>query len=45
MSMVTCRYYQMVIIATGEDVMSPDLVATEGYNSDGWFGDITEDPQ
>jgi hypothetical protein len=41
MSMVTCRYYQMVIIATGEDVMSPDLVATEGNSNDGWLDDTT----
>jgi hypothetical protein len=43
-SMVACRCYKMVIVATGEDVMSPKPVATEGYNSNGWFTDITEEP-
>jgi hypothetical protein len=34
----------MKTVATGKDVMSPEPVATEGYNSDGLFGDITEEP-
>jgi hypothetical protein len=34
----------MVTVATGEDVMSLKIVATEGYNSDGRFNDITEEP-
>jgi hypothetical protein len=25
-------------------MMSLKTVATEGHNSDGWFGDITEEP-
>jgi hypothetical protein len=28
----------------GEDVMSPEPISTEGYNSDGRFGNITEEP-
>jgi hypothetical protein len=34
----------MVIVTTGEDVMPPEPVTTKGYNSDGWFTDITDDP-
>jgi hypothetical protein len=34
----------MVTVAIGEDVMSPKTVAIEGHNSDGWFGDITDEP-
>jgi hypothetical protein len=44
MSTVTHRYYQVVTVATGEDVMSPEPVATEGHNSDGRFSDIFEHP-
>jgi hypothetical protein len=36
--------YQMVTIATGEDMISPKTVATEGHNSDGRFDDITDEP-
>jgi hypothetical protein len=35
----------MVIVAMGDDVMSPKTIATEGHNSDGWFGDIMKEPQ
>jgi hypothetical protein len=41
-STVARGYYQMVTVATDEDVMSPKTVATEDYSSDGWFSDITE---
>jgi hypothetical protein len=34
----------MVTVATGDDVMSPKTVATEGHSSDERFGDITEEP-
>jgi hypothetical protein len=34
----------MVTVVTSEDVMSPEPIATEGHNSDGRFGDITEEP-
>jgi hypothetical protein len=34
----------MLVVAIGKDVMSLELIATEGHNSDGWFGDITEVP-
>jgi hypothetical protein len=33
----------MVTVATGEDVMSPKTIATEGHNNDGWFDDIIEE--
>jgi hypothetical protein len=36
--------YQMETVATGKDMMLPKPVATEGHNSDGRFGDITEEP-
>jgi hypothetical protein len=36
--------YQMAKIAMGKDMMSAKTVATEGHNSDGWFGDITNEP-
>jgi hypothetical protein len=32
----------MVTVVMGKDVMSPKTVDTEGHNSDGRFGDITE---
>jgi hypothetical protein len=41
-SMATSRWYQMVTVVTGEDVMSAKPIATEGHSNDGWFGDITE---
>jgi hypothetical protein len=44
MSMVARRYYQMVIVVTGKDVMSPEPVTTKGHNSDGRFDDITDGP-
>jgi hypothetical protein len=34
----------MVTVAMGEDVMSPEPIATEGHSSDEWFSDITEEP-
>jgi hypothetical protein len=34
----------MIIIATGEDMMSLKTVATEVHSSDGQFGDITDEP-
>jgi hypothetical protein len=40
-STVARGYYQMVTVATDEDVMSPKTVATEDHSSDGWFSDIT----
>jgi hypothetical protein len=43
-SMVARRCYLMVTVATGNDVISPKTVATEGHISDGRFGDITEEP-
>jgi hypothetical protein len=42
-SMVARGCYQMVTIATGEDMMSRKTVATEGHSSDGPFGDITDE--
>jgi hypothetical protein len=42
--MVARGCYQMVIIATGKDMMSPKTVATEGHNSDRRFDDITDEP-
>jgi hypothetical protein len=44
MSMVDRGYYRMVTIAMGEDMISTKSVATEGHRSDGWFGDITNEP-
>jgi hypothetical protein len=44
MSMVAHRSYKMVTVAMSKDVMSPKTVATEVHSSDGWFGDITEEP-
>jgi hypothetical protein len=35
--------YQMIIIAMSEDMMSPKTVGTEVHNSDGQFGDITDE--
>jgi hypothetical protein len=43
MPTVARRCYQMVTVATGEDVMSPKPIATKGHSSDGRFGDITEE--
>jgi hypothetical protein len=43
-STVARGHYQMVIIATGEDMMSPKTVATEVHSSDGQFSDITNEP-
>jgi hypothetical protein len=34
----------MVTVATGDDVMPPKTVITEGHISDWWFGDIIEEP-
>jgi hypothetical protein len=34
----------MVTIATGEDMTSPKIIATEGHNNDERFGDITDKP-
>jgi hypothetical protein len=42
--MVACGFYQMVTIATGEDMLSPKTIATEGHNGDERFGDITDEP-
>jgi hypothetical protein len=42
-SMLARRCYQMITVATGDDVMSPKTVATKGHNIDGWFGDITKE--
>jgi hypothetical protein len=44
MSTLACGCYQIATIATGEDMMSPKTVATEGHNSNGRFGDITDKP-
>jgi hypothetical protein len=33
----------MVTVATGEDVMSPKTIATEGHNSDEQFSDIIDE--
>jgi hypothetical protein len=35
--------YQMITIATGEDMMSPKTVVIEVHRSDRWFGDITDE--
>jgi hypothetical protein len=43
-STVARRCYQMITVATGGDVMSSKTIVTEDHNSDGRFGDITEDP-
>jgi hypothetical protein len=43
-STVARGYYQMVTISMGKDMMSPKTVATEVHNSDGQFGDITDEP-
>jgi hypothetical protein len=43
-SAISCHCNRMVIVAMGDDVMSPKTVATEGHNRDGLFGDITEEP-
>jgi hypothetical protein len=37
-------YYQMVMIATDEDMMSPKTVATDVHSSDERFGNITDEP-
>jgi hypothetical protein len=42
-SMVAPHCYQIVTVAMGKDVMSPKPVSIEGHNSDGWFGDITDE--
>jgi hypothetical protein len=44
MSTVAHCCYQMVTIAMGEDMISANTVAIEDHNSDGWFGDITDEP-
>jgi hypothetical protein len=44
MSKVPHCCYRMVIVATCDNVMLLKTVATECYNNDGWFGDITEKP-
>jgi hypothetical protein len=36
--------YQMITIATGEDMISPEIVATEIHSSDGQFNDIIDEP-
>jgi hypothetical protein len=41
--MVARRCYQMVIVAMGEDVMSPEPTATKGHSNDGRFSDVTEE--
>jgi hypothetical protein len=41
---VACGCYQIVTVGMGEDVMSLKTIATEGHNSVGRFGDITEKP-
>jgi hypothetical protein len=43
-STVAYRFYQMVILAPGEDMMLPKPVDTEGHNNDERFDDITEEP-
>jgi hypothetical protein len=43
-SMVVHRYYRMVTVVTGDDVMSPKTIATKDYSSDGRFSDIIEKP-
>jgi hypothetical protein len=42
-STVTRDCYQMAIIATDEDMMSFKTIVTECHNSDGLFGDITDE--
>jgi hypothetical protein len=42
--MVARRWFQKVTIAMAKDVMSPEPIATEDHNNDGWFGDIIEEP-
>jgi hypothetical protein len=37
-------WYQLVTVATGENMMSHALVATDGHNNDWRFDDITEEP-
>jgi hypothetical protein len=44
MSTVAYHCYQIVTVATDDDVMSLKTVATEGHTSDGRFDDITEKP-
>jgi hypothetical protein len=34
----------MVTIATGEDMISPKTIVAEVHNSNGRFGDITDEP-
>jgi hypothetical protein len=34
----------MVTIAMGGEVLLPKPIAIEGHNSDGWFGEIIEEP-
>jgi hypothetical protein len=41
-STVARGYYQMATIATGEDMISPNTIATKGHNSDVRFSDITD---
>jgi hypothetical protein len=40
---VSHHCYRLVTVAMDKLVMSPAPIATEGYNSGGWFGDITEE--
>jgi hypothetical protein len=44
MSTVAHHCYRIVTVATGDDVMSPNTIATEGHSNDRRFGDITEVP-
>jgi hypothetical protein len=44
MSTIANHCYQMVIVATSEDMVSSEPIATESHNIDGWFGDVTEEP-
>jgi hypothetical protein len=44
MSTMARDCYQMIIIAMGEDIVSPKIVATEDHSNDGHFGEITDEP-
>jgi hypothetical protein len=44
MSTVTRRCYQMITVATSEDVMLFKLIATKNHSSNEWFGGTTEEP-
>jgi hypothetical protein len=39
-STVARHCYQLIIVATDKDVMSPEPVTTESHSSDRQFGDI-----